>query len=76
MTVDSNLRSELLSHCSMKCIKQFTNHESMAYGADWLVHTNETADGSVPVEQFEAAVTCSFYDRAVYVWDSSPEAST
>lgn len=35
----------------------FTEHESMAYGADWLVH-----------EQLEAAASCSFYDRAMFLW--------
>ena len=37
--------------------QEFTNHKSMAYGADWLVHT-----------KLEAAASCSFYDRAMYMW--------
>ena len=37
--------------------KEFTSHESMCYGADWL------SPG--------VAGTCSFYDRKVCVWDAS-----
>jgi len=39
--------------------QEFTNHESMAYGADWLVDTTA---------QVEVAASCSFYDRAFYAW--------
>lgn len=41
--------------------RRFTKHESMAYGADWLV-----SDDGV----FEAAASCSFYDRACYLWST------
>ncbi|KAL3945907.1 MAG: hypothetical protein SGBAC_000058 [Bacillariaceae sp.] len=40
--------------------QEFTKHESMAYGADWIVDTRA---------QVEAAASCSFYDRAFYVWN-------
>ena len=43
-------------------IKGFTKHESMAYGADWLVSDDDN---------IQAAVSCSFYDRASYIWDAS-----
>jgi len=42
-------------------IKEFTEHESMAYGADWL-HT---------AGRYEAAASCSFYDRQTFIWDAS-----
>jgi len=37
---------------------RFTAHESMAYGADWLYCAN----------QFDAAASCSFYDRKCFIW--------
>ena len=40
--------------------KEFQEHQSMAYGADWLVDDNR----QVP----DTAVSCSFYDKAVHVW--------
>ena len=45
--------------------KEFTEHKSMAYGADWLVCNHPTKEG-----YFEAAASCSFYDKAVYLWDT------
>jgi WD40 repeat protein len=44
---------------------QFTEHKSMAYGADWLVCRHPTREG-----YFEAAASCSFYDKALYLWDT------
>jgi len=41
---------------------EFTDHNSMAYGADWLVR-----DGGSP----EYAASCSFYDRRVCMWMST-----
>jgi hypothetical protein len=44
-------------HWTMKCTKYFQEHESMVYGADWLVCPHPTQNG-----YFEAAaryVTCS-----------------
>jgi diphthine methyl ester acylhydrolase len=49
---------------SARVSKKFTEHESMVYGADWLVCQHPTRDG-----YFEAAATCSFYDRSVFIWD-------
>lgn len=39
--------------------KEFTEHESMAYGADWIIGEN-----------YEAAASCSFYDRAAFIWNA------
>ena len=50
---------------SFQVTKEFCEHESMAYGADWLVCQHPTRNGF-----FEAAASCSFYDRAVFLWDS------
>jgi diphthamide biosynthesis protein 7 len=50
---------------SFQVTKKFTEHESMAYGADWLVCKHPTRNGF-----FEAAASCSFYDRAVFLWDT------
>jgi len=49
----------------MVATKEFNEHKSMAYGADWLVCNHPTQEG-----YFEAAATCSFYDKAVYLWDT------
>ena len=49
--------------------KEFTKHESMVYGADWLVSCSAHDDENL----VEAAATCSFYDRAVYLWDTQIE---
>jgi diphthamide biosynthesis protein 7 len=43
--------------------QKFTNHQSMAYGADWLVCQRQGRAGRV-----QAAISCSFYDRAMYLW--------
>lgn len=45
--------------------KEFTEHKSMAYGADWLV---TEAVGEEP--GIQAAASCSFYDKAAYLWDT------
>ena len=51
------------SNPEFRVTNKFTKHESMAYGADWLVRgQSESHDVS------EAASSCSFYDRAVYLW--------
>jgi diphthamide biosynthesis protein 7 len=48
---------------SIETEMEFTKHQSMAYGVDWLV-------GSEPGDEsyVEAAASCSFYDRATYLW--------
>lgn len=40
--------------------KEFTEHKSMAYGADWIVSK----------DNFEAAASCSFYDKKCFTWTS------
>ena len=50
--------------CKAHATHKFTKHESMAYGADWLVYKSGGAQMTV-----EAAASCSFYDRAMYLWD-------
>ncbi len=42
--------------------QKFIHHKSMAYGADWLVYQS-------PSRKIQAAVSCSFYDQAMYVWN-------
>jgi len=41
-------------------LSKFTAHESMAYGADWVWFGKSG---------YEAAATCSFYDRQAFLWD-------
>jgi diphthine methyl ester acylhydrolase len=45
------------SNLSVK--REFLEHKSMTYGATWLVTNNGL---------YEAAATCSFYDRTCYIW--------
>jgi hypothetical protein len=47
---DMNMYNE---HWTMKCTKHFQEHESMVYGADWLVCPHPTQNG-----YFEAAARC------------------
>ena len=49
----------------IRVCKEFVKHTSMAYGADWLVskHPNRK-------DYYDAAASCSFYDRALYLWDA------
>eukprot|EP00559_Dactyliosolen_fragilissimus_P000797 CAMPEP_0184869104 /NCGR_PEP_ID=MMETSP0580-20130426/32884_1 /TAXON_ID=1118495 /ORGANISM="Dactyliosolen fragilissimus" /LENGTH=527 /DNA_ID=CAMNT_0027370373 /DNA_START=110 /DNA_END=1690 /DNA_ORIENTATION=+ len=39
-------------------LSSFTEHESMAYGADWILSKNNN----------EVAASCSFYDRQGFIW--------
>jgi len=45
---------------SVETLSEFTAHESMAYGADWV---------SFGQSSREAAASCSFYDRQAFMWD-------
>jgi diphthamide biosynthesis protein 7 len=44
----------------------FTEHKSMAYGADWFPVTYCTNDGA---KLRYLAVSCSFYDQQAFLWD-------
>jgi len=48
------------SECKMNIVKEFTEHKSMAYGADWVCGKNVG---------IEAAASCSFYDRQAFIWE-------
>ena len=61
----SSVYSTSDSTMSARVTKKFTEHESMAYGADWLVCKHPTREG-----YFEAAGSCSFYDKAAFLWDT------
>lgn len=60
----SALECDLPMYAKVK--KKFCEHESMAYGASWLVCRHPRH----PNSYFEAAASCSFYDRSVFLWDS------
>ena len=49
-----------LSSLSINVVKEFTEHQSMAYGADWIHEENGV---------YDAAASCSFYDRQAFIWD-------
>ena len=53
------------NNLSFIVMKEFTEHDSMAYGADWLVHDQPDDDYFL-----EVAASCSFYDRAAFLWDA------
>ena len=56
---------------------EFTKHESMAYGADWVVgegfgdYAADNDGESSPSMINEYAASCSFYDRRVCLWRST-----
>ncbi len=56
--------SENSDECDLKwhmtIEKEFLEHKSMAYGADWI-HRKDS---------HEAAASCSFYDRQAFIWST------
>jgi len=42
----------------VEILSQFTAHESMAYGADWISSN-----------KYEVVASCSFYDRQAFIWN-------
>jgi len=42
----------------VEILSQFTAHESMAYGADWISSS-----------KYEVVASCSFYDRQAFIWN-------
>ena len=56
---------ELNSETSfLTCVCDFMNHDSMSYGADWIV----SKEMAIPREN-EKIVSCSFYDKAIHLWN-------
>jgi diphthamide biosynthesis protein 7 len=56
--------------------QKFTKHQSMAYGADWIWYCLDTAEEEEERDSFtivEAAASCSFYDRSMYLWKVTQE---
>ena len=47
----------------------FTAHDSMAYGADWLVTKNEPSSQSMT--GYDIAASCSFYDQNAFLWQTN-----
>mmetsp|Transcript_38779 Transcript_38779/g.46743 ORF Transcript_38779/g.46743 Transcript_38779/m.46743 type:complete len:410 (-) Transcript_38779:87-1316(-) len=58
---DCNIRAEMDITCT------FTEHKSMAYGADWL---QNTANTKCERESMIAA-SCSFYDQKIFLWNTA-----
>lgn len=50
------------SDVSARVVLSFTEHKSMAYGADWIWFNDQS-------ELREVAASCSFYDRQAFLWD-------
>ena len=48
----------------VEILSQFTAHESMAYGADWISSDN-----------CEVVASCSFYDRQAFIWNPNSSES-
>ncbi|KAF5314173.1 hypothetical protein D9611_006820 [Ephemerocybe angulata] len=50
-------------------IKEFTEHESLAYGADWsYAPSSKKTDGEGNEHPESWVGTCSFYDHRLHVW--------
>ena len=55
---------------NMHIVKEFTEHKSMAYGADWI-HNDKLGnhpEKTASIHTSSAAASCSFYDRQVFIW--------
>ena len=59
---DSNEHNETIN-----IISKFTAHESMAYGADWLVASDPHEENEVKAGT-DIAASCSFYDQKAFIW--------
>lgn len=71
-TLDDNKNNSYEENTTiMNVVEEFIDHESMAYGADWLVCQYPNQE-----KYFEAAVSCSFYDQAVHLWDAKGVATS
>jgi diphthamide biosynthesis protein 7 len=60
---NANAAGVTLEDCvgiNVRTVKEFREHQSMAYGADWILSNNP--------ESGEAAASCSFYDKAAFIW--------
>ena len=55
----------------MNIIRSFSYHESMVYGASWIVSNrhpdNDDENNAIPQNDSFAA-TCSFYDQKAFIW--------
>lgn len=60
-----NLQSRENNSLGINVRQSFTRHKSMAYGADWLAYQAPSDKKLI-----EAAASCSFYDRAMYLWNT------
>ncbi|KAJ1927588.1 hypothetical protein IWQ60_002807 [Tieghemiomyces parasiticus] len=50
----------------------FTEHKSMAYGADWCYGFGERGSDEYPQAPTQSLVaSCSFYDHALYLWQAN-----
>lgn len=58
----STTNPEETSSIEFRIQKEFRLHKSMAYGIDWLSSRSGRKD---------AAASCSFYDKAMYLWKTS-----
>ena len=63
--VEHNEKGRQERNISVHVHQKFTQHKSMAYGADWLVYQRPCKGRRL----VEAAVSCSFYDQAMYLWN-------
>lgn len=63
-TSDDESSSSPDENFGVRVHQKFTQHKSMAYGADWLVYQPPGQR-----QLAEAAVSCSFYDKAMYLWN-------
>ena len=62
---------------AMEVVEEYKGHESLAYGADWYQGTWCSSEPGRPVENAgksfvrSLVATCSFYDKALHVWEPS-----
>ena len=64
---DQDQRTDALPQ--LHVTREFCQHQSLAYGADWLVNPTTTTTKRKNTTM-DVAASCSFYDQSVYLWDA------
>lgn len=59
---DSQVETTSLEGCKSEVVTSFNEHESLAYGVDWMA--SDAGDSQTPT----LVASCSFYDHSLTTW--------